>query len=221
MNLFSSKRSSATDPTSATVTQPQIDTTLPSKELEQKEHPILEIIRFSLIALIIVVPIRMFIAQPFIVDGASMENTFHTGEYLIIDQLSYYFHNPERGDVIVFHYPLDPSKFFIKRVIGLPGDTVIINGSTVTIKNAEHPAGFVLNEPYVKSMRNPNDMARVLGDKEYFVMGDNRDESSDSRMWGVLPRANIVGHVFVRLFPPQTTSYLPGETTYQNISNAP
>lgn len=174
------------------------------------EHPILEIIRFSLIALIIVIPIRMFIAQPFIVSGASMEETFQSGQYLIVDQLSYQFHPPTRGEVIVFRYPNDPSKFFIKRVIGVPGDTISIEGSVVTIVNEENPAGFILNEPYVKSMEINSSVTEELGEREYFVMGDNRDQSSDSRVWGVLQEERIVGRAFLRLFPPQTFEYLPG-----------
>jgi signal peptidase I len=129
------------------------------------------------------------------------ENTFESGQYLVVDQVSYQFHEPRRGDVVVFRYPKDPSKFFIKRVIGLPGDTVIIEGSTVRIKNEASPEGFVLNEPYIKSMRNNNNVTETLGDREYFVMGDNRDQSSDSRVWGVLQEERIVGRAFVRLFP--------------------
>jgi signal peptidase I len=183
----------------------------------QGEHPLTEIIRFSLIALIIVIPIRMFVAQPFIVSGASMENTFHSGEYLIVDQVSYKLHKPERGDVIVFRYPKDPSKFFIKRVIGLPGDTVTIEGSDVTIKNTTHPEGFRLDETYIKSMKNGTVLTEVLGDREYFVMGDNRDASSDSRVWGVLQEERIVGRAYVRLFPPQEFGYLPGEVSFEAI----
>lgn len=174
------------------------------------EHPLAEIIRFSIIAILIVIPIRMFIAQPFIVSGASMDDTFHTGQYLIVDQVSYYFNQPARGDVVVFRYPRDPSKFFIKRIIGLPGETVTIEKSHVTITNQEHPEGFILKEPYIKSMAPSPKTTETLGDREYFVMGDNRDQSSDSRAWGVLQEDRIVGRAFVRLFPPNVVDYLPG-----------
>jgi signal peptidase I len=170
-----------------------------------------EIIRFSIYALIIVLPIRMFIAQPFIVSGASMETTFSTGQYLIVDQLTYHFEAPERGDVIVFHYPKDPSKFFIKRIIGLPGDTIHIEDSTVTITNAAHPDGMVLDEEYVRSMRPTTPLTQVLGPDEYFVMGDNRDASSDSRIWGILPKDKIVGRALLRLFPLNEVGVLPGK----------
>ncbi len=176
----------------------------------QSEHPVIDIIRFVLVALIIVIPIRMFVAQPFIVSGASMENTFESGQYLIVDQVSYKLRQPNRGDVVIFRYPKDPSKFFIKRVIGLPGDTVTIAGNVVTISNESTPGGFVLDEPYIKSMINGTNMTETLGDREYFVMGDNRDQSSDSRIWGVLQEERIVGRAYLRLFPPQTFDYLPG-----------
>lgn len=180
---------------------------------EQKREGFLtEIIRFSMVALLIVLPIRMFVAQPFIVSGASMETTFSTGEYLIVDQLSYRFEEPSRGDIIIFRYPKDPSKFFIKRVIGIPGDTVTIDGNKVTIKNDEHTEGVTLKEdPYVLEMTSNTTLTETLGEGEYFVMGDNRDASSDSRMWGVLQRDKIVGRAFLRLYPFTEASYLPGE----------
>jgi signal peptidase I len=178
---------------------------------EQKnEHPVAEVVRFAIIALIIVIPIRMFIAQPFIVSGASMQDTFQDKQYLIVDQVSYYFHDPQRGDVVIFRYPRDPSKYFIKRIIGLPGDTVIIEGNKVTIENEENPRGFVLNESYVKKMTPGASLEETLGPREYFVMGDNRDQSSDSRVWGVLQEERIVGRAFLRLFPPSSIDYLPG-----------
>jgi signal peptidase I len=203
MNLFSKQNKDE-----------KIDTVLPDEEQnttsDNNENPLVEIIRFSIIALLIVVPIRMFIAQPFIVSGASMEQTFHTGEYLIVDQVSYYLQKPERGEVIVFRYPKDPSKYFIKRIIGLPGDVVAIEGSTVTIKNEENPTGFTLDETYIKSMEKGTVLTETLGEREYFVMGDNRDQSSDSRIWGVLQEERIIGRAFLRLFPPQEIGVFPG-----------
>ncbi|MCA9366291.1 signal peptidase I [Candidatus Kaiserbacteria bacterium] len=175
-----------------------------------EEHPLTEIIRFSLIALIIVIPIRMFIAQPFIVSGASMENTFDDKDYLIVDQLTYHFEKPERGDVIIFRYPRDESKFFIKRVIGLPGDTLSIDGNVITITNDEHPDGAILDEPYIKSMAPNTYLTETLTDGEYFVMGDNRDRSSDSRSWGILQEDKIVGRALLRLFPMSNVGLFPG-----------
>ena len=185
----------------------------------KKESAIAEIIRFSLIALVIVLPIRLFIAQPFIVSGASMENTFHSGEYLIVDQLTYHLEDPVRGEVIIFRYPKDPSKFFIKRVIGIPGDTIDIENAGVTITNETYPDGNTLDEPYIKSMKPGAHITEDLGEGEYFVMGDNRDASSDSRMWGVLQRENIVGRAFLRLFPFTEMDLSPGEYDIEENMN--
>lgn len=184
-------------------------------ELDSKkaEHPLAEIVRFSLIAILIVVPVRMFVAQPFIVSGASMEETFQSGEYLIVDQVSYYFEAPKRGEVIIFRYPRDPSKFFIKRVIGLPNETIEIIDGAVSIKNEEFPDGFTLDEPYIELMPTAAPLRETLGNREYFVMGDNRDESSDSRTWGVLQEERIIGRAWARLFPPTSLSIFPGSAS--------
>jgi signal peptidase I len=181
--------------------------TLPQK----KKSSFGELLRFALIALIIVVPIRLFIAQPFVVSGASMEPTFANGEYLIVDQVSYRFGEPERGDVVIFQYPRDPSKYFIKRIIALPGETIVIRGDRVTIFNARHPDGMALDEPYVTDMETAATFTETLADDEYFVMGDNRDHSSDSRTWGVLEHDLIVGQAFLRLLPISGLTLLPGE----------
>lgn len=175
-----------------------------------KENSLSEILRFALIALIIVLPIRWYVAQPFIVSGASMEDTFHNNEYLIVDQVTYRFETPNRGDVIIFKYPRDHSKYFIKRIIGLPGETVIIDGNSVTIKNDENPEGVTLDESYAALGSVRFDQTVTLGDDEYFVMGDNRDHSSDSRAWGVLKREEIVGRAILRLLPPQRADLMPG-----------
>jgi signal peptidase I len=175
----------------------------------KRKHPLAEIIEFAFIALLIVIPVRMFIAQPFIVSGASMEDTFHSGEYLIIDQVSYHLEDPARGDVIVFRYPQDPSKFFIKRIIGIPGDTIDIQGNTVTITTKDGKT-MTLDEPYIKSMAKNTTLTETLGDREYFVMGDNRDASSDSRVWGVLQKEKIIGKALVRLFPFNEAGLFPG-----------
>lgn len=194
---------------------------------KQNEHItikdfIWEIIKFSILAAIIVVPIRMFIAQPFIVDGRSMEPTFSTGQYLIVDEISYKFENPKRGDIIIFKYPKNESKYFIKRLIGIPGDTIDIKNGVVTIKTKNNPAGFKLKEPYVK-LKKDDTMTRELGNNEYFVMGDNRAESFDSRAWGDVPRKLIVGRALIRLFPVSKASLMPGKYKYisstKNIAN--
>jgi len=177
---------------------------------QKRAHPLVELIQFAFIALLIVIPVRYFIAQPFIVSGASMENTFHSGEYLIIDQISYRFEDPKRGDVIVFRYPQDPSKFFIKRIIGTPGDSISIVGDVVKVTPKGSTEALTLSEPYVKSMAENTNLTETLGDREYFVMGDNRDSSSDSRVWGVLNKDKIIGKALVRLFPLNEVDLFPG-----------
>jgi signal peptidase I len=179
-----------------------------------------EIINIALIAILIVLPIRLFIAQPFIVSGSSMKPTFHNGDYLVVDQLTYHFEDPKRNDVIVFHYPNDPSKFFIKRVIGLPGETLTKRGSTITVFNDDNPKGFTLDQSYLTEQTEDN-FTITLKDDEYFVMGDNRDASSDSRVWGPLPAHFIVGHVLVRLLPLSNASILPGRYDARDGTETP
>ncbi len=173
---------------------------------------VVEIFRFAVLALLIVVPFRMFIAQPFIVSGASMSPTFETGQYLIVDQLTYHLEPPTRGDVVIFRYPEDPSKFFIKRLIGLPGETVEMQGQTVSIRDPKTGKSTTLNEPYLHDFNTRDDYLTVtLGTEEYFVMGDNRGASSDSRVWGAVPKKLLVGRAFVRLLPVDKVSLFPGE----------
>lgn len=169
-----------------------------------------DVISFALIALLIVVPIRWFVAQPFIVRGASMEPTFNSGEYLIVDQLTYYFEKPSRGDVIILRYPKDESVYFIKRVIGLPHETVELQGLTVVVRGQDGTATTV-DQSYLDPERvRPEYATYTLGEGEYFVMGDNRNESSDSRVWGVLPERDIIGRALVRLYPPSRLDLFPG-----------
>ena len=169
---------------------------------EGKENSLWEFVKVVIISVAIVLPIRTWIAQPFIVSGASMEPNFHDGEYLIIDELSYQFREPARGDVVVFRFPLKPREFFIKRIMGLPGETVEIKNGAVTVKRSGEKEILTLTETYIpKSFETGPDLALELKAGEYFVMGDNRSHSSDSRMWGALPKNKIMGRALVRLWP--------------------
>jgi len=159
-----------------------------------------ELGKLIILSIVIVVPFRLYIAQPFIVDGASMDPTFENGQYLIVDELSYHFNDPDRGSVLIFRYPRDPSKYFIKRLIGLPGDTVEAHAGVVTIKNLEYPSGFILNEPYIKFGKQDT-FNFTLKEDEYFVMGDNRIGSADSRIWGPISREDIIGRPIIRFYP--------------------
>lgn len=174
-----------------------------------------DILKFALIAIVIVIPFRMFVAQPFIVSGASMDPTFEDGEYLIVDQLTYQFEDPHRGDVIIFKYPKDTTKYFIKRVIGLPEETVSISGHTVTISGAGHANSFVLPEDYV-AVRNErtDDFSLTLKKGEFFVLGDNRLGSLDSRAWGPVPEKLITGRPLARVLPLDRSAFFPGEVTF-------
>jgi signal peptidase I len=168
-----------------------------------------DLIKFAAIALAIVIPIRMFVAQPFVVSGLSMYPTFNDGQYLIVDEISYLLGGPHRGDVVVFRYPNDTSRFFIKRMIGLPNEKIQITNGVVTIFNAANPNGFTLNEPYIDEPFNTT-QTYVTGPDQYFVMGDNRNASSDSRAWGLVPKKDLVGRAFLRLLPIKQAAYLPG-----------
>ena len=192
------------------------DTALTAAPHTHRDSFIVEIFKFSILALIIVVPFRLFIAQPFIVSGASMYPTFDTGQYLIVDQLTYQFEQPQRGDVIIFKFPQDPSKYFIKRIIALPGETVTLDSGTTRVTTAANET-IALNETYLKTDRTGEKLTRTLASNEYFVMGDNRGASSDSRIWGPVPRENIVGRALVRLIPPSLFGVFPGSVTPQEL----
>lgn len=173
-----------------------------------------ELLKFVLVAAVIVVPLRLFVAQPFIVSGASMEPTFDNGQYLIVDELTYHFESPQRGDVIILRYPKDTTQFFIKRIVGLPGETVAIRDGKIDITKTDGST-ITLSEPYVVNQGNGPDATYHLDSTDYFVMGDNRPESSDSRSWGFLPRNDIVGRAFIRLLPLSVASFFPGATNPQ------
>jgi signal peptidase I len=149
-----------------------------------------------------------------------MDDTFANGQYLIVDELTYQFRNPARGEVLIFHYPLDTKKYFIKRVIGLPGETIEIKNNIITICQsacATDTNKLILDEPYVKaSTADPlatlrPDISVTLKADEYYVLGDNRGLSSDSRYWGPVKRDLISGRPIFRLFPLAQISVFPGQ----------
>ena len=161
-----------------------------------------ELVKIVVISLVIIIPVRYFLIQPFYVKGASMEPNFYDHEYLIIDEITYRFRDPERGEIIVFRYPRNPQEYFIKRIIGLPGEKIEIKDDKVKIFNAENPNGFALDESkYLSSsVTTSGEINQTLGE-EYFVMGDNRQYSSDSRSWGPVPEADVMGKVVLRAWP--------------------
>lgn len=174
-------------------------------------------IKFILVAFLVALPFKWFVAQPFIVSGVSMVPTFEQNEYLIIDKVSYHWDKPQRGDVIIFEYPLDPSYYFIKRIVGMPGETVAIDGVNVSITDSSGSTR-TLSEPYISSL-NPKKQhsTTTLARGEYFVLGDNRDESADSREWGPLQKKFIVGRALLRMYPFSHFGLLPGKVDSQNM----
>lgn len=188
-----------------------------NKELQSQSHErregffsfIWEVFKITVLALVIILPIRYYVAQPFLVKGASMEPNFEDGNYLIIDEISYRFYQPQRGETVVFRSPEDPKQFFIKRMIGLPGETVEIRNNRVVIYNEDNPDGLALDEsPYLDPEQRTEGRLKVeLGENEYFVLGDNRLASSDSRRWGPLDESLIVGKVLIRAWPIDEAKY--------------
>jgi len=170
-------------------------------EITKKYIPFVwEVLKIFIIASVIVLPIRYFLFQPFIVKGDSMVPNFQSGDYLIVDELSYRFSDPQRGDIIVFKYPKDTTQRFIKRVIGLPGETIDIQNGNVTISKNEK--SFILDEKYLPAnLKTFGDIHAIMANDEFFVLGDNREFSYDSRAWGSVPRKDIIGKALFRILP--------------------
>ncbi len=185
----------------------------PQYPRESKFRAFVEGALYFLSAFALALLIQTYVARPFIVNGQSMDPTFSDGEYLIVDEISYRFNDPARGDVVVFRAPPTPEKFFIKRIIGLPGETVEIKNGIITIKNDEYPKGFVLKEEFI-THRSHDTYHTTVPDGAYFVMGDNRQGSYDSRSWGSLPEENLRGKALVRLLPIKNIDFLPGKVEY-------
>jgi signal peptidase I len=149
-----------------------------------------------------------FAVQNYRVDGRSMQPTLQDQQYILVNRAAYLFHPPERGDVIVFVYPLDPTQDYVKRVIGIPGDHVQVEQDGTVIVN-----GVTLQEPYITPSSDPyipTDL--VLGPNQYFVLGDNRGDSSDSRVWGPVPRQNIIGKALLIYWPLGNFHFIPDES---------
>lgn len=156
---------------------------------------VFEVVKVVLISLAIILPIRLFLVQPFYVEGASMEPNFYQNEYLVIDEISYRFNNPQRGEVIILKDPRNTHAYFIKRVIGLPGETVEVKDGRVYINDK------LLEESYIAHFSSDNHSKITLGPDEFFVMGDNRANSLDSRQLGPIKKSGIVGRVWFRGWP--------------------
>ncbi|RMD52144.1 signal peptidase I [Candidatus Parcubacteria bacterium] len=160
----------------------------------------LEVAQIIVIALAIIIPVRYFLVQPFVVKGVSMEPNFYENDYLIVDEITYRFRDVQRGEAVVLRPPTGVNDYYIKRIIGLPGETVEIKNGQIKIYNSDYPNGFVLDEDYINEITTDH-MRVVLNSDQYFVMGDNRDQSLDSRSFGPITKDEIVGRVWLRGFP--------------------
>jgi len=182
---------------------PEIQDGQDIEDQQQRDKSTLrEVVETVLLTLLIFLAIRTLI-QNFRIEGVSMEPNLHDGQYLIINKLVYYLHPPERGDIVVFHYPKNPQRDFIKRIIGLPGEKVAVREERILINDEE------LDEPYALHMGKYTWGPQLLGEDEYFVLGDNRNSSSDSHSWGTLPGDAIIGKAWISYWPPKHLGLMP------------
>jgi signal peptidase I len=186
--------------------------------MSESTKKIFEAVQFIATVFILWLLIRVFLVQPFLVDGESMSPNFETNDYLLIDKLSYFFKTPERGEVIVFKYPSDPKKYFIKRVIGVPGETVTVLDGNTTVTKVDGTKVHI-NESFVQNISTTDSKVVTLGENEYFVMGDNRQHSFDSRAWGPLDEKYISGRALMRLFPFNNIDVFPASISSFGITN--
>lgn len=178
-----------------------------------------EVVKVVIVSLIIILPVRAYVIQPYFVKGSSMVPNFHDKEYVLVNKWTYRLGRPERGDVIIFKYPGNPKEYFIKRIIALPGESVLVNNNTVTIYNERYPEGFVLSETGYLPRENPTfcpgatvfcGTKVTLQPDFYFVMGDNREHSSDSRVFGPVNKAQFFsGLAWLRLWPLDKMAFIP------------
>ena len=193
-----------------------IENTSEHSALEPAGSFLWDLSKILMLGFLIVIFTRYFLFQPFVVSGNSMEPNFSHGDYLIIDEISYRFSGPNRGDVIVLRAPGDDSQFFIKRIVGLPNETVVVNGGKVYVYGGDGSESKILEEDYLlPGTPTQGNGTYKLSSAEYFVLGDNRTASSDSRVWGALERNDIIGRVWVRIFPIAQASVID-QPVYDN-----
>ncbi len=185
---------------------------IPQPKSEKVRGVVREFVILAVIMAFIFLVFRPYVAQTFIVRGESMYPTFVNNEYMIVDELTYHFREPARNDVVIFRYPNYPETFYIKRIIGLPGESLSMKDGKITLTNKDFPKGFIFDDSHVnKEIRTYDTLDITLGNTEYFVMGDNRANSSDSRLWGPLERKHIMGRPFVTMYPLNKIGFFPGK----------
>jgi len=216
--------------------QPQVRPALKTQEPEPKRGRffseafefVWETLKVVIIALVIILPVRYFLVQPFFVKGSSMVPNFHDKEYILVDKWTYKLGQPARGDVIVFKAPTNPQEYFIKRIIGLPGESVLVSNNTITVYNTRYPDGFVLDESSYHA--DTEEFATLcsgttswcgqkvtLNDDQLFVLGDNRKHSSDGRAFGPITYESIAGMAWLRLWPLNEIGFIP-RTDYPPVT---
>ncbi len=193
------------------------------ENIEQKKQEPLwrELLKIAIVVGLAILIVRFFVFKPFYVKGASMEPAYFDHEYLIIDEITYRFNEPKRGDVVVFRPPVNTTDYYIKRVIGLPGETVkVINGDVIIFSN-DNPQGFKLDESSYLMHKGTQEESIVLklGTNQYFMLGDNRPVSSDSRRFGAVDRSAIVGRTYLRGWPLTRLGVVANAVTYESSKN--
>lgn len=215
----------APEPAPAVSPQSPQESDVPRGFLAEAFEFVWETLKVIIISLLIILPVRYYLIQPFFVQGSSMVPNFTNHEYILVDKWTYKLGRPERGDVVIFKYPNDPSQYYIKRIIGLPGETVLAGDNTITIFNSRYPDGFTLNESQYLPRANPTYCGSnttfcgtkiTLGPTEYFMMGDNREHSSDSRFFGPVDYSFFSGMAWLRLWPLDKINFI-GRTTYPPV----
>lgn len=193
------------------------------ENIEQKKQEPLwrELLKIAIVVGLAILVVRFFVFKPFYVKGASMEPAYFDHEYLIIDEITYRFNEPKRGDVVVFRPPVNTTDYYIKRVIGLPGETVKVINGDVIIFNNDNPQGFKLDESSYLIHKGTQEESIVLklGANQYFVLGDNRPVSSDSRRFGAVDRSAIVGRTYLRGWPLTRLGVVANAVTYESSKN--
>lgn len=169
-----------------------------------------DLLKVVCVSLAIIIPVRYFLIQPFYVKGASMEPSFYDHEYLIINEIDYRLSDPARGDIIVFKYPKDPSQYFIKRIVGLPSETIEIANNQIYVYESKDKKAILDESQYLPATaKTVSSKTWTLGPDEYYVLGDNRDYSLDSRSFGPVYRDLIVGKVWFRGWPFWRLTFFP------------
>ncbi len=177
----------------------------------KRSHLVRDIVEIVAITVVIFIALR-FTIQSYYVNGTAMQPGLKVNEFVLVNKVAYRIQAPQRGDIIVFHYPLDTAKDYIKRIIGLPGDTITMDSTHIQVN------GLTLNEPYISAPYNPQAFKLTVPPDHYFVMSDNRVSTDDSRTWGTVPRNYIIGKAVMVFWPLLNMQFIDTfSSVYQQI----